>query len=276
MERLSIGQMAALNHVSVQTLRYYDKIGLLKPVFVDDKTGYRYYSINQSAKLDMIQYLKCLGMPLKTIKEQFDKEDVAVIQALLSKQICYFEGRIKELQQMKKAAEVCLRNYHRYFNAPKDGRIELQHQPQRKIFCYNIGKNLYDYLDTYEYILRELKKQVILQNLPMVYFCNAGSIIRKEMLDKEKFVSTEIFLFVDEDFEPTTETEIIPEGDYICTYLDSYWKEKDCFYRLLNHIKEKKFKIIGDYYCEVVVEFPIFHQDERNMFIKLQIPVKSS
>ena len=40
---LSIGQMARINHISIQTLRLYDKMGLLKPVAVDAGSGYRYY-----------------------------------------------------------------------------------------------------------------------------------------------------------------------------------------------------------------------------------------
>ena len=51
---LSIGQMARINHISIQTLRLYDKMGLLKPVAVDAGSGYRYYSILQCAKLDLI------------------------------------------------------------------------------------------------------------------------------------------------------------------------------------------------------------------------------
>jgi len=48
---LPIGKMAALNHTSVQTLRYYDKIDLLKPLYVNQDTNYRYYDIKQSAIL---------------------------------------------------------------------------------------------------------------------------------------------------------------------------------------------------------------------------------
>jgi len=70
---LPIGKMAELNHTSVQTLRYYDKIDLLKPLYVNEETNYRYYDIRQSAILDMIQYMKSLGMSLGQIKEQFKK-----------------------------------------------------------------------------------------------------------------------------------------------------------------------------------------------------------
>jgi DNA-binding transcriptional MerR regulator len=40
---IKIGDFARLSQVSVVTLRYYDEMDLLKPVRVDDFTGYRYY-----------------------------------------------------------------------------------------------------------------------------------------------------------------------------------------------------------------------------------------
>ena len=69
LQRLTIGQMAQLNHISEQTLRLYDKEGLLKAQEVDLKSGYRYYHILQSARLDLIQNLKMYGLTLKQIKD---------------------------------------------------------------------------------------------------------------------------------------------------------------------------------------------------------------
>ena len=56
-QKLTIGQMAKLNHISEQSLRLYDREGLLSPFVKDENTGYRYYHIIQSARLDMIQYM---------------------------------------------------------------------------------------------------------------------------------------------------------------------------------------------------------------------------
>ena len=59
---LSIGKAAEMSHLSVATLRLYDELGLLKPKYKDPETGYRYYDIAQNARLDMIAYMKELGM----------------------------------------------------------------------------------------------------------------------------------------------------------------------------------------------------------------------
>ena len=123
MDPLPIGKMAALNHISVQTLRYYDKIDLLKPLSVNDETGYRYYDIKQSAILDMIQYMKSLGMSLEQIKEQFDKEDIKEIQQILRKQSKNIDEEISKLHHMKKGVEACIRNYNRYLQMPGEGSL---------------------------------------------------------------------------------------------------------------------------------------------------------
>lgn len=53
--------------VPVATLRYYDQVGLLKPIEVDRFTGYRYYSASQLPRLHRILALKGLGFSLEQI-----------------------------------------------------------------------------------------------------------------------------------------------------------------------------------------------------------------
>ena len=69
---LSITEMAKLRNISSETLRYYDRIGLLKPDFVDPDTKYRYYSVLQSEKLGTIRELRSLGMSVEEVKDYFD------------------------------------------------------------------------------------------------------------------------------------------------------------------------------------------------------------
>jgi predicted transcriptional regulator YdeE/DNA-binding transcriptional MerR regulator len=62
-----IGDFARLSRVPVKTLRYYDEIGLLKPIGVDRFTRYRYYSLDQLPVLYRILALKELGFSLEQI-----------------------------------------------------------------------------------------------------------------------------------------------------------------------------------------------------------------
>ena len=64
---IKIGEFSKIVQVPVPTLRYYDQIGLLKPVEVDMFSGYRYYTISQVPQVHHIIVLKGLGFSLEQI-----------------------------------------------------------------------------------------------------------------------------------------------------------------------------------------------------------------
>lgn len=67
-----IGIFSKMNRVTTKTLRYYDEIDLLKPAYIDDFTGYRYYASEQFTRLSQILTLKQMGLSLSDIKEIID------------------------------------------------------------------------------------------------------------------------------------------------------------------------------------------------------------
>lgn len=71
---LRIGDFSRLSRVSVKALRYYDEIGLLKPVEVDRFTGYRYYSADQLPRLNRIVVLKKLGLSLEEVAQLLNND----------------------------------------------------------------------------------------------------------------------------------------------------------------------------------------------------------
>jgi DNA-binding transcriptional MerR regulator len=62
-----IGEFSRISRVTIDTLRHYDALGLLKPVKVDPFTGYRYYSAQQLMSLNRILALKEVGFSLEEI-----------------------------------------------------------------------------------------------------------------------------------------------------------------------------------------------------------------
>jgi len=64
---IRIGDFSKLSRVSVKTLRFYDEMGLLKPVKVDRFSGYRFYEYDQLPRLHRILALKDLGFSLEEI-----------------------------------------------------------------------------------------------------------------------------------------------------------------------------------------------------------------
>ena len=67
-----IGEFSHIGRVSTRLLRYYDKLGLLAPGFVDPQTSYRYYTVDQLPRLNRILALKELGFSLDEVESMID------------------------------------------------------------------------------------------------------------------------------------------------------------------------------------------------------------
>ena len=67
--KLHIKEFAKLCGVSVRTLHYYDEVGLLKPCFVDEQNGYRFYDENSLERMQEILFYRELDFSLKSIAE---------------------------------------------------------------------------------------------------------------------------------------------------------------------------------------------------------------
>lgn len=274
LQKLSIGQMAELNHVSEQTLRLYDKEGLLVPRCVDPVTGYRYYHIIQSAKLDLIQNMKIYGMTLRQIRSFLDSNDPAALREMLSEQAASIEERIRQLHRSQSAITRTLDNYRRYEAMPRNGEIFLEYIPERRIFRYSCDVNYFDQDESgYEYMLRQMKTNLVANNMPLSYFTNIGTIIRREHLVPDALFSNEVFLFVDED-DSSQAMETLPAASYLCLCSDEFSMEAANVRRLLDYVQTRGCEIAGDYICEVVVDFPMLDFNRRRMFYKAQIPVR--
>ena len=72
---LTIGELSKRTGCSIKSLRYYDSIGLLKPVYVDPNSNYRYYNFEQTRMVELIQICINLSIPLKEVKDLVLKDD---------------------------------------------------------------------------------------------------------------------------------------------------------------------------------------------------------
>ena len=107
---LTIGEFAWLSQVTVETLRHYDRLKLLKPVHLDRFTGYRYYSLKQLPRLNRILALKELGLPLSEIGRLLDQPIAAdEIRAILQDKRSELETHIQETQARLARVEAHLR-----------------------------------------------------------------------------------------------------------------------------------------------------------------------
>lgn len=275
LKKLSIGEMARLNHVTEQALRLYDRMGLLSPIEVNQKTGYRYYSIGQSATLDMIQYYKEIGFSLKDIKERLNELNLNTMPDVLQERYDYNEKEMKKLKVSQAAILRSIDSFNRYLSMPQIGTFFYEYIPERTIYVYNTGADLfsYTYYD-YEYYLRQFKDQLEKNGFQSTYFANVGTIVRNRYLINRELYSNEIFVFIDKSPDIKLPTETIPAGTYISLCCDVFEDEEKFARKLLDEMDSRHLKPIGDYFCEVVTEYPDSINGQRKIFYKMQVKIK--
>jgi len=107
---LKIGEFAWLGQVTVETLRHYDRIGLLKPAHLDPFTDYRYYTLDQLPRLNRILALKDLGLSLEDVARMLDNHiEADSIRHLLQAQQQELVREIQARQQRLARVEARLK-----------------------------------------------------------------------------------------------------------------------------------------------------------------------
>lgn len=96
---LSIGEAAKLKNVSIKALRYYEKLGIFNPTYIDPQSGYRYYSPAQLFDLDVILTCGELGIPLKHILDYQTEQGTIDLRQLLIEGSELAEQKIKRARQ---------------------------------------------------------------------------------------------------------------------------------------------------------------------------------
>lgn len=97
-----IGEVAKMFHVSMGTLRHYERSGLLTPEVIDERTGYRYYGIRQMEVLNTIRYLRVLDIPLPQIRDFLQNRDTLIMEDKLTKQKELIHQKIQELELIER------------------------------------------------------------------------------------------------------------------------------------------------------------------------------
>ncbi|WP_350333094.1 MerR family transcriptional regulator [Coralliovum pocilloporae] len=106
---LSIGQMAKQAETKVQTIRYYEEIGLM-PVPDRSEGGQRRYGTDSLDRLCFIRHARALGFAIPAIREMIDmaqkpEQSCALIDNLASRHLADVRSRIERLQSLERELE---------------------------------------------------------------------------------------------------------------------------------------------------------------------------
>lgn len=124
----TIKNLAALARVSTRTLRYYDEIGILKPLRINS-SGYRIYGEESVDKLQQIMFYRELGVSLDNIKELITSNNFDETNAL--------KEHLKELEVKQKQLQILINNVQKTILC-KEGSLKMSNKEKFEGFKKNL------------------------------------------------------------------------------------------------------------------------------------------
>lgn len=204
---MSIGEMAKIRNIDVQSLRYYEKLGILIPAYVNPENGYRYYSMGQIMILDTIILCIDLGIPLKELKGYVNESGQLEFEHLLN------DGRKLAKEKMEKinaginSIDRTLRHINEQKNFKDRKGYYTRYIFERYILTISCDERLSanEYEKNLSILFDKAKKNGLHASFP-------HGII--STYSNGKYLHSKMFLEVTSDNSSATQT--LPEGNYIC------------------------------------------------------------
>ncbi|MDK2584714.1 MerR family transcriptional regulator [Romboutsia sedimentorum] len=249
----SIGQMSKLHNISVQTLRHYDKMDLLKPSYTNSSTGYRYYSTRDFLTMDLIKQCKSMGLALDEIKEVIKNyTSLESILDTLSNQRRLVDDKIKELESIKYKIN-SLEDKIRLSLKNGINEVFIKHNEERKFLKYQYTSR---YTDEFELNLRELLLEIERtygdSNAEIVFTTSYYDInnINKNANNIHEVTYNNVMIHLEEEIDyEGNKVIVLPKGDYITLYFDDQYINAYKYYKkVIDYIKNNNIKVQGDFY----------------------------
>lgn len=204
-----VGETARATHTTIETLRHYDRIGLIKPSKKDDATGYRYYTEQDIVRINTVRALQQMDLPLQKIKEVLDYNDLEKIIAFLSEAEQKADEKMALLEYSKAKIQLAKSDYENKLRGSRQTEgITIQAFQERVILLSHTLErptlnNLWNYLSHfYDSIAPKIKAKFAFEDMAGIYTEHGLSkmfavCVRYESIDGIK---------------------VLPKGNYLCTH----------------------------------------------------------
>lgn len=228
-ELFRIGEVARLFHLSVSTLRHYERLGLVTPERVDPDTGYRYYSARQFEALNTVRYLRALDMPLEEISDFVHNRDLDNIQAKLRQQRETVARKRAELERVQRKIDARLEQLEEARHCELD-HIRLVEAAPCRIVWVGGALTIRDYHDM-ELPVSRLSRD---EEEAVVFLGKVGLGLSVQALERGEFDRYDgIFLVLDRADRFAGETVDLPGGRCAQVHFRGSHREAPAQYRRL-------------------------------------------
>ncbi|MGI6153676.1 MAG: MerR family transcriptional regulator [Christensenellaceae bacterium] len=131
-----INEISKLYGISPDTLRYYEKLGLLSPA--RSENGYRLYGLKDMWRLNVIRDLRALDIPMESIRAYLINRSTSTTHELLTRELSLLDTQIENLTRLKNDVKTRLQTIDRALSQPC-GVIEQAFFSERRYFSIREG-----------------------------------------------------------------------------------------------------------------------------------------
>lgn len=264
----SIGELSKQQHISRQTLIFYDRIGLFSPAYVDPENGYRYYSASQLDYLDTICIMKKIGFSLDEIREHMKNYTLDSSIVALRKQLNIIERQIQDLQLIRSRVEHrCLQLEHAAAVYNKN-TVSLEEVKPQYLLLEEVAEP-----HSLEMVSMATKKCFVrasTEKLPV--FFQSGAIVPLENIRHGRYTeASHVFLPIEHCALP--DIVALPAGKCVSTYHTGDYPSIGAAYeRLLQYCAAQQLTITSDAY-EFAINDYLSTGDETEYITKIMFYV---
>ena len=268
---LTISELAKLRNTTSETLRHYDRIGLLKPVYVSDG-GHRYYSIRQYEKLGTILELKEMGMSLEEIKEYFENRNLRKSYEMLKTYQQRVEARLKEQIRLNEIIREKLEFVRSLFPLPEMETIFEEELPLRHMIPLGRESG-----DREEHAMAFTKLEGSLEEkIPILATDRMGVFSDQRILiPSDEMIPAVPMVLVGSEKEGNKYVREIQAGKYVCMMYKNGLLEKyhPSFEKIKQYLYQKHYRICGPILQIYIVDATLTNEEEEKV-LEIQIPVE--
>lgn len=138
-----IGEVSKIKGITIKALRYYHKVGILVPRYIDQSSGYRYYSIDQFIYIDIIKGCRALGTSIEELQQIFKECDSEKLVDFLQVKRKEAEENIKKMKEIIKDIDILNANVQYSRDTLKSDEVSIKHFEDRHVIvspCKETGK----------------------------------------------------------------------------------------------------------------------------------------
>ena len=269
---LSITELAKLRQVTSETLRYYDRIGLITPDYVDPQTRYRYYSIRQYEKLGTIKELRQLGMSIHDITDYFSGRNLRKSHQLLLHQLELLEEEIRKQQLLSEILRRKLHFLSEITPPPPVDKVFCRAFPQRYMITFGEPAG-----GSREHAFAFTRLERYLDEVaPILASDRIGVYADWHLLEpSDDYIPAVPMIFVERDAIESEHKRTIPPGDYLCMNYRRGELERyhPSFARLHTYMAEHGWVLNGMIFQFYKIDVTLTSDPDETL-MEIQVPVR--